>query len=384
MLTEVRTIIERCRSDMTTLLSRLVNIDSGSHYKRGVDRIGRLLAHRLERIGFECVNLPNEDLGDNFVCKREGPGRGRFVLLGHLDTVFPRGTVDERPFSIRRDRAYGPGVCDMKAGLVSLVHALAALEKAGFESYGRLTVVLGGDEEIGSPTSRPIILEEVRGFDAALVLEGGRPDGSVVTARKGVAMFQLETIGRAAHAGQDPRSGVSAIEALAHHILALHRLRDADKGISVNVGLVSGGTRANVVAASATATVDVRFRSQRDCERIAQAMQEAVSRPVLPGAGARLTGGVNRPAMPRTEGNAWLFQRARKVAARLGLELHEAETGGGSDGNFVAEAGIPVLDGLGPVGGGAHGPEEYLELSSLPERTQLLAGLLLELGDHFG
>jgi glutamate carboxypeptidase len=287
------------------------------------------------------------------------------LLLGHVDTVWPRGTLAHMPFRLDGDRAYGPGVYDMKGGLVVLLEALRRAE-----THHEIRVVVNADEEIGSPESRPLLEEAATGAVAAFVVEGPGEGGKLKTARKGIGRFTLTVRGRAAHAAT-PTEGLSAIDELAHQVLRLQRL--AGDGVTVNVGLVSGGTRENVVAATAEAVFDVRVPTVADRDRIDTALREL--RPVLDGSKLELTGRWTRPPLERSSGAGRLFAAAREHGRELGLELKEQSAAGGSDGNLVGHL-VPVLDGLGPMGGGAHADDEHVVLDSLDLRAELLARLL--------
>jgi glutamate carboxypeptidase len=295
------------------------------------------------------------------------------LLLGHFDTVWPIGTLERMP--LRRDgpRLHGPGIFDMKAGIALGLAAVDALRAAGLP-LPPVTMLWTTDEEIGSGTSRDIIEAEARQSAAVLVLEPALPGGALKTARKGCGEFELTVHGVAAHAGLDPGKGASAIHELAAQIAAIERIQDLPRGISVNVGLVSGGSRPNVVAEEARATIDVRAPTREAADAV-----ESAFRALHPArAGTRLTirGGFDRPPMERTEAVAELFARASTVAAALGRELGEGSAGGGSDGNFTAALGVPTLDGLGAVGDGAHAAHEHVDVTALPWRAALLAGLL--------
>lgn len=294
------------------------------------------------------------------------------LLLAHYDTVWPAGTLGEWPFRQDGDRLSGPGVFDMKAGLVQAVWALRALDALGLPRPP-CTLFLNGDEETGSLVSSDAIVAEARNARAALVFEAAA-DGALKTARKGVGLFSLTVTGEEAHAGLDPTAGASAIEELARQVLHLHALRDLNTGTSVNVGVVHGGTRSNVTAGRATADFDVRVASAAKHARITAAL--SALRPVDPRTSLAVTGAWNRPVFERTPEVARLFALARDCAAPLGLDLRETSVGGASDGNFVLEAGVPVLDGLGAVGSGAHARSEYASAGAMPVRAALAAGVL--------
>ncbi|MCO5967804.1 M20 family metallopeptidase [Actinoallomurus soli] len=324
---------------------------------------------------------PGAPHGDTVVLEYGGTGigaeAGTVVILAHYDTVWPVGTLAELPFSVEAEVIRGPGVFDMKAGLVQAVWALRAVRAAGLPCTP-VRFVLNGDEEIGSPASRPVIEESCRGAAAVLVFEASA-DGAVKTARKGVGLFDVTLTGVEAHAGLDPTAGASAVTALGEFIAAASALTDVAAGTTVNVGVVAGGTRPNVTAGSARAHLDVRVADEAEAARVERAL--TAWRPSDPRVTAHLAGGWNRPVMTRTPAVADLYQRARAVAATLGFDLPETAVGGASDGNFAAALGVPVLDGLGAVGGGAHARHEHATVPGMVERTALAAAVLASLAD---
>ncbi len=297
------------------------------------------------------------------------------LLLGHFDTVWPVGTLATMPFRIENGRAYGPGAFDMKAGLVQGFWAVRALREA-LKNDRRVLFLCTADEEVGSNSSRELIEAEAAGACAVLVLEPSQ-QGALKTARKGVANYWIEITGKASHAGIAPEAGRSAIVALAQVILALDRLADPAAGTTLNVGVVTGGTRSNVIAAHATADIDVRFSTQREADRISAAILGL--QPQNEGIRLQVVGAINRPPMERTAAVAALFERARDLAAEFDLPLAETSVGGASDGNFCAALGVPVLDGLGAVGGGAHALDEHVVIDQMPLRAALVARLLASL-----
>lgn len=325
----------------------------------------------------EAAVLPRGEVGDIAVCRYAGRGDRPVLLLAHYDTVWPTGTLEQWPFHRDGDRLSGPGVFDMKAGLVQLVWAMRALSEAGV-ARPSCTVLLNGDEEIGSPGSSEVIVEEARRSRAALVFEASA-DGAIKTARKGVGLFTVTVHGSEAHAGLDPTAGASAIDELARQIPRCTALRDLDAGTSVNVGVIGGGTRSNVTAGRAWAELDVRVASERERERVDRGLAALTA--VDSGTRVEVSGHWNRPVFERTRGVAELAGLAVECAAPLGLRLREASVGGASDGNFVQHAGIPVLDGLGAVGGGAHARHEHATVSGMIERAALAAGVLAALGE---
>ena len=322
--------------------------------------------------------VPGGEHGDVLVRDYAGDGAGPpLLLLCHYDTVWPLGTLAELPFRVEGDRAWGPGIFDMKAGLVQAVWALRALAATGLPRPA-VRLLLNGDEEIGSPASRPVIEAEAAGTGAALVFEAA-VDGAVKTARKGVGLFRVEAVGVEAHAGLDPDRGVSAVDELARAVLTLHGLADRGAGTTVNAGVVAGGTRANVTAGRAHAELDVRVAGEEEMRRIDAAL--AALAPHDPRASLTVSGGWNRPPMERGAGTAALYERARRLADAMGFTLRERAVGGASDGNYVAHLGLPVLDGLGAVGDGAHARHEHITLSGMTERAALAAALITALAD---
>ncbi|MFJ8751518.1 2-dehydropantoate 2-reductase [Streptomyces sp. NPDC102441] len=321
--------------------------------------------------------LEREQTGDILIRRYPGAGSRPVLLLGHYDTVWPTGTLDGWPFRRDGDRITGPGVFDMKAGLVQAVWALRALDALGLPRPA-CTLMLNGDEETGSLTSSEAIVAEARESRAALVFEAAA-DGAVKTARKGVGLFTLTVTGKEAHAGLDPDAGASAVDELAHQITLLAGLRDREAGTSLNVGVIDGGTRSNVTAGRAVARLDVRVATAAEQDRIGAAL--AALRPVDRRTSTEVTGGWNRPVFERTAGVAELAALARSCAATLGYDLRETAVGGASDGNFVVAAGVPVLDGIGAVGSGAHARSENTSVSGMVERAALTAVVLTALSE---
>ena len=354
------------------MVESLVRLESPSTDKAAVDRCGARLAGMLRAAGAAVETLPQRERGDHLVARIDGTGQP-VMLLGHFDTVWPVGTLERMPCRRDGDRLYGPGTFDMKAGIALALAALAAL-RAARARHPPIVIVLTTDEEIGSGTSRAAIEAEARQCRAVFVLEPALPGGTLKTARKGCGEFELVVHGVAAHAGLDPGKGASAIHELAAQIAIIERLQDLPRGISVNVGVVAGGSRPNVVAEQARAIIDARAPTKEAAESIDRAIRAL--QPGRPGTRLTISGGFERPPMERTAASRELFARARAVASSLGRELDEGSAGGGSDGNFTAALGVPTLDGLGAIGDGAHAAHEHVEVSSLPWRAALLAGLL--------
>lgn len=367
------------RGAMVEALEALVVRESPSHDKAALDALAGFLAARFAGLGSGVERIKNGDGGDHLRVRWGDPADARppALVLCHFDTVWPTGTLARMPFRVEDGRAHGPGVYDMKASLVLAEFALRAVRDLGLETPRPVVLLLTSDEEIGSPTSRLLIEDEARRGAYVLVTEPPLPGDRLKTARKGVGRFILEVTGRAAHAGVEPEKGVNAVVELAHQVLALGGLADLEKGTTLNVGVVRGGTTPNVVPAAATAEIDARAGTLDEARRVEAGL--AALRPVLPGASLAVRGGFNRPPMERTPQVAALFERARAVGRTLGMNLGEGSTGGGSDANFTAALGRPTLDGLGAPGAGAHAEHEHVLIESLPRRAALLAALLLEL-----
>ncbi len=366
---------------MVRLLGEFVRCQSPSHHKVAVDRCGRLVAREWRRRGAKIKFLKEAKRGDHVraeVWLGEGRPTGRILALGHMDTVYPLGTLAKTPFRISGGRAWGPGTFDMKGGLVLALFAVDALRAAGLKPRKRFVFLWTSDEEIGSATSRRAIEQEARRSDAVLVLEPsyGR-EGRLKTARKGTGGAEIIVTGRAAHAGIDPQQGVNAVHEIALQIERLMRLNNPRRGVTVQTTVIGGGTVSNVVPEQARAEVDIRFVRMVDGRALELKLRSI--RPILNGARVKLLGGVNRPPLERTVQVQRLFRHAESLMREMGLPLGEASTGGGSDGNFTAALGVPTLDGLGAVGDGAHSPREHVVIRRLPERAALLAGLLASL-----
>jgi glutamate carboxypeptidase len=364
------------RHYMLDTLEDWVNHDSPTFAKSSVDALGRQMADAFAELGASVEIQPQSKYGDHYRIAW-GQGIGQILLLAHFDTVWPVGEVDQRPFGVQDRKATGPGVNDMKSGIVIGLYALRALAEAGQMPTHRLVYLLTSDEEIGSPTSRTFIEAEAQRSDYVLVLEPSR-GGALTTWRKGVGRFTLEVNGVASHSGVDPEKGVSAIEEMAHQILTLHAMSDLARGTTVNVGILEGGSRVNVVAGSAQAELDLRVMTTVEGERMEKAILSLT--PKLKGTTIQVKGNINRPPFEESVAGLAVYERARVCGARLGLDLKKSGSGGGSDGNFTAALGAPTLDGLGAVGGGSHALSEYVLIDSLPQRAALLAELVLDLG----
>jgi len=362
-------------------LERLVNIDCGSYTRSGVDEVGRWTGAFLGRLGGSVEYRPDPEgrLGDTVVATFHGrPDGPRLLLIGHLDTVFDEGTAAERPFRIDDGIARGPGVTDMKAGLLAGLYALKALiDRDRVLPFERVTFIANPDEEIGSPTSTTHIRAAAVDVDVVLVLECARANGDIVSARKGILDVRIAVHGRAAHAGVEPEKGRSAILEAARIVRALHDLNGRWPGVTVNVGVIGGGTRPNVVAESCDLEVDIRSTTADGLDAAATAVRELVGATEVPDTTAEVDVRTSWRPMEKLERSGRLVDHARAVARGLGFDVADAATGGASDANTTSGMGVPTLDGLGPIGGNDHSPAEYLEVDSIVPRTALLAGLLL-------
>lgn len=362
-----------------SLLRKMVEIESPSDDKAAVDRMGSFLAEAFGTLGGGQVTFyPQEVAGNHLKADFAGRSGKPVLLLGHFDTVWPLGTLAKMPFRMEAGRAFGPGVYDMKAGIAMMVFAMRAIKAAGHIGHRPVTILLDTDEEVGSTTGRPVVEATAKDCEAVLVLEPSQgPQGHLKTSRKGVGDITIRVRGRASHSGVDFEKGQSAIVELARQLLEIVKFTDSNRGITVNPGVIQGGTRSNVVAAEAWAEVDLRVVHAADAALLEHKF--AALKPFNPECSIEISGGMNRPPMERTEGTARLFEIAREIAGSIGLEIAESSTGGGSDGNFTSALGIPTLDGLGALGEGAHATNESVVIQQLPQRTALLAGLIRSL-----
>ena len=372
---------------MAALLEAMVNTDGGSYDKPGVDAVGAIVRRFLAEHGIPVETVPGERFGD---CLRDmveagegavaasGNRQRNILLMGHRDTVFPKGEPQRRPFRIEGGRAYGPGVADMKAGLVMNMFVLAAFKAVG-GAPGPLVGLFTGDEEIGSPEGRPVIEAEARNARVVFNSEPGRPTGNVVTGRKGGVFMVMDIEGRAAHSGGNFELGISAIGELARKIVAIHALTDLERGITLNVGLVSGGQSVNTVAPHAQGQIDLRYVDPADREEIMGKLHEIIATSYVPGTKATLT--IKGEFLPLVQDAAAkrLFDAYRGAAAETGFQVEGEFAGGCADSGFTAGVGAPTLCSVGPVGGLAHSPEEYLEIGSMVPRAQALARAILGL-----
>jgi len=362
---------------MLSVLRTFVLAESPSLEKTPADRCCAIVAAEWRKHGAHIERLAQKHRGNHLRITwqpRKSRAAGQLLVLGHYDTVYATGTLAKMPFRVSAGKVYGPGVFDMKAGIVQALFALAALQQTQTPLRKRIVFLWTSDEEIGSESSRKLIEAEARGSDAVFVLEPSfGPRGLLKTARKGVGEAEIIVRGRASHAGLAPQEGVNAVHELARQIARLQTWNDLRRGISVNADIVEGGTRVNVIAERARAVIDLRALRLADMRRLEQRLRAL--RPLTRGARLEIRGGFNRAPMERKV-SAVLFSRAKSLAAQMGLSIGECVAGGGSDGNLTAALGVPTLDGLGAVGDGAHSAREYALVRAMPERAALLAALL--------
>jgi len=367
--------------DTKSLLKLLVETESPSHDKAAVDRVGVVVAEEARKLGVQVEFIPNQKTGDHVLCRFvalsgaagevEVHNKPIFMLC-HMDTVFPLGTINQFPYREDGGKISGPGTLDMKAGIVIALAAIEEAQKSGLN----LPVILlcTSDEETGSLTSRQHIERLAKESALVLVQEAALPDGSLKTWRKGVGEFWVRTKGRASHAGVDHQIGRNAIEEMAHQVIAIQKLTDYSNQTTLNVGVIKGGTVSNVVPEEAEIQVDVRVMQSGEWKRLESEMKKL--KPVMDGTSLEITGNLNRPPMPFDETMKATFEKAKSIAAQVGMELKAGGTGGASDGNFVAPLGIPVLDGMGAIGEGAHSEREYIFADSMEQKARLIAALI--------
>jgi len=357
---------------MFELLRHMTEIESPTSDKESNDRLLALVRERFEALGATVEIDRPPDFGDHLVARWPGVGK-QGLIVGHIDTVWPTGTLADMPYREEDGNIYGPGVLDMKAGISATIAALFMLRGSDNWPERALTILVNSDEEVGSPSSRPLVEAEAAKAAYTIVMEPGM-GGALKTARKGLGEFRLRVDGKASHAGAFPEDGISAIEEMAHQILRIQSLKDWDAGTTINVGLVEGGSARNTIPSEATAVIDVRVKSADEGQRVTSALYAL--EPVNPDATLTMSGSLHRPPMEREGPVAELFARVQSIGAELGLELTEASTGGGSDANLTAALGIPTIDGMGAVGENPHADGEYLVVAELPNRAELLAHCL--------
>jgi len=368
--------VEKKKSEILDFLCRLVEMESPSQEKRCVDAVVDVLEKEYRNLGFATQRLPREQYGNHLMAEISGGSGPRVLMVGHADTVFSLGTIKTMPLRREGDRLFGPAVEDMKGGLTVMLFAVQSLLATRGSIHGSLRVMVNTDEEPGSPTSRDLWPDLCKDLDWAFILEPAQPDGGLVLRRKGVGIFHLAVKGRSAHAGAEPEKGASAIRVLAKKILDLEALADLKAGTTVNTGVIQGGTHPYVVPAEAKASIDIRVLTLAERERVLAVMKTIVDRLDLPGTQATLEGKFHRPPMEPAPGIEKLQRIVEEEARTVNLQVRWALTGGASDGNNISAGGVPTIDGMGPVGGNAHSPDEYMDIPSLYQKTALLASVL--------
>ena len=393
---DIKSYLDTYYEEMLKLLERLVNIDSGSACKEGIDRVASIMAQEYIKEGFQVEILEHENCGNAVIARKSGTGlknggspspqtgdsrnHGKVLMICHLDTAFPEGSAKANPFTIKGNIATGPGVVDMKACLVGCLYAFKALYALGVDHVPEVAVLMSGDEEAGSHAVQERIIEEGRKADWCIVTEGARENGAIVIERKGNCYFHVHALGRAAHAGIEPEKGRNAIEELALKIVKLRALNDFDKGSTVTIGTIKGGENRIVVAESAEMDIDLRYRTKEDGEMLIRRVRDILEQVEIDGVHTEYTFTRNRPPLVQVEGSAMLQGLVKEASQELGIPYLTAVTGGVSDGNFVADIGTPTIDGLGPVGGMMCSPEEYLCLDSMTERIARMGTVVGWLG----
>ncbi len=377
---QVLSTFQTRQADIESFIRALVEVESPSGDETGSRAVVDLLAEAAGQL--ECVNVIDRvdipDFGQHLVIKafQKQSAEGQILVVGHTDTVHARGSLNERPWRREGGKIYGPGIFDMKANCALAIEVLRTIDQLKIVPPCGITLALTCDEEVGSLSGWPLLEQTAESLETrcALVMEPPASGGRVKTARKGTGIFAIKVQGKAAHAGLEPEKGASAILELARQTERLHAINQAGSGITLNVGVVRGGTRSNVVAAEAEGEIDVRFSTEAESREIERLLSNLT--PIDERTKVFVSGGINRPPMERTAGVIELFEKARRVATHLDFELGEAQVGGASDGNFLAAMGIPVLDGLGISGDGAHAVHEHIEVEDIPRRGALIAGLL--------
>ena len=366
-------------------LKTIVNIDSGTFTKSGIDRVGAYLQERFTDFGFSTSFDRQTQYGDHLVATHRGsnPNGPRLLFIGHIDTVFSEGEAERRPFNITRSNgktiATGPGVLDMKSGVLIGMYSLHLLIQAQEAAYQSVTFICNSDEEVGSPSSRPLIQELARQADAVLVFEPGRAEGTVVSSRRGCGQYRVEVHGLSAHAGVEPQRGRNAILELSYQVQKMQALNGTVAGTTLSVGIIHGGERTNVVPDYAYCEMDVRANDQKAARALEAAMRQVTTQHKLQGMTITLSGSMLCQPFERNQANERMVRLIKEAGSTLGLKIQDVGSGGASDANTTAAMGVPTLDGLGAGGGLAHNPGEYIELDYLPTRIALVMELLLRM-----
>jgi glutamate carboxypeptidase len=373
---------QAARSAQLQLLEQVVNIDSGTGDVEGGRKVAGVLIARLKTLGMTVESVPAEEAGlpDNTVATLTGRGKSRILMIGHIDTVFGPGTVQHRPFRTDDKRAYGPGVADEKGGVVEGMYALQILHDLGFRNFAKVVFLMETSEERGSPGTRALIGKLLKDADVELNLEPGDAPDTLTVWRKGSNTFRIDVKGRAAHAGVAPQDGRNAALELIHQISGLEVFPKSGEGLTVNLTVMHAGTRANIIPEDASAQINVRVRDKADFARVEQVLRKNAETTVIPDTKVTISGGEGYPPLPNNPATDKLAARAQRIYAGIGRTVAAGGNGGASESALAADAGIPALDGLGPVGGGFHSDQEFLELDTVTPRLYLLTMLLMDLG----
>jgi glutamate carboxypeptidase len=375
---------QAARTAQLKLLEQVVNIDSGTGDVEGGRKVASVLVPRLKALGMTVESVPAEEAGlaENTVAALTGRGKNRILMIGHIDTVFGPGTAERRPYHADARRAYGPGVSDEKGGVIEGLYALQILHDLGFSNFGKIVFLMETSEERGSPGTRALIARLLRDANAELNLEPGDPPDTLTVWRKGSVTFRIDVKGRAAHAGVDPQDGRNAALELIHQIAGLEVFPKSGDGLTANLTVMHAGTRANIIPEDASAQVNVRVRDKADFARVEQVLRRNAETTVIPDTKVTISAGEGFPPLPSNAATDRLAARAQRIYAGIGRTLAVGGNGGASESALAADAGVPALDGLGPVGGGFHSDQEFLELDSVTPRLYLLTMLLMELGKN--
>ncbi len=372
----LRQILERRLDAYLADLRRMTSIDCGTGQKAGIDLVANLAAERMREAGGAVELIEHPLAGNDVVGRFRGKGSSRILLLCHSDTVYPPGTAAQRPFRIEEGRIFAPGVADMKSGLLSAIYAVSALLESGFDNFAEVIVECNSDEEGPPRHSIPTIEDLARRVDVVLCMEAARANGDMVSARKGVAGYSIHAAGRESHAGVAPNIGRNAIVALCDRIVEIWGLNGMLEGLTVNPGVITGGTVANTVPGEASCQVDLRVSRAIDVERFDEALQRLLATSIIPDVQFQADKHLGMPPMEKTSLSARLVELAQQAALESGFSVNDTTTGGGSDGAYAAAVGTPVLDGLGPIGGAAHSEGEYVLIESILPRTAMVARLM--------
>jgi glutamate carboxypeptidase len=372
---------QKAQSGFLTSLAALVNIDSGTGDQKGLTKVENLVIEQLKSVGAEVKTTDaTPSAGRNILATMQGTGKGKILLLAHTDTVFKAGVVAQRPFKIVDKKAYGPGVMDDKGGILLGIEALRILQRLNFRDFRTITFLINPDEEKGSFGSRELIQETAKKHDVALVLEFGSPQDKITSWRKGVGYYGFEVKGRAAHAGAEPEKGCNALLEAAHQTLQLSKLSDPAKQTTLNFTVFQSGDRGNIIPDLAKVQADVRVLEAQEYVRLERDFERLSQNKLLPCTEIKVLAERGRPPFPPNSKTDALVKKAQAIYQQIGFKLGVEGSGGGTDGNYAASVGTATLDALGPVGGGAHGPDEYIDLDRISPRIYLLTKLLMDLG----